>query len=163
MRHCVDLEPTGRAIIKLYSTQRLSPYLCLNGLGGFRYMYLKWSNAKEFFRWSRLSCLHMMQTVKRKRVDVIFAFFHNDTFIVRTVLNETVIQKKIQEQCSVQIFYVLFWYHCHGWDGNHKPVPLVISRYIFNNSTCQFQAFGDIFGTNCTSWPFASRYRLNGT
>ncbi len=49
IRHCFHLEPTCRAILEFYFLRRLSPYLYLNGLGGFRDAHLKWSNAKEFF------------------------------------------------------------------------------------------------------------------
>ncbi len=44
-------------------------------------------------------------------------------------------------------------YHFHGWDGNH-----CWSADIDNNYTCQFEVYWNIFGTNCTWGPLASRY-----
>ncbi len=61
---------------------------------------------KNYFRWSRLSCLHMVQTVKRNRVDVVFAFFYNGTLIARTVLNETGIQKRQKNTAQCRHFVV---------------------------------------------------------
>ncbi len=48
----------------------------------------------------------MVQTVKRKRVDVVFAFFYNSTLILRTVLNETVIQKRQKSNAQCRHFVV---------------------------------------------------------
>ncbi len=83
---------------------------------------------KNYFRWSRLSCLHMVQTVKRNRVDVVFAFFYNGTLIVRTVLNETVIQKRQKKaMLSVDISWsMLPWMRWEKQTGTTGDQPIYI-------------------------------------
>ncbi len=50
IRHGVHLEPTSHAIIKLYSPRRLSPFLCLKGLGVFRGMRIEIKQCKKILQ-----------------------------------------------------------------------------------------------------------------